>query len=195
MNKKHILIVVLVVAAAASVLLVASHRAAYTEDAKQSKDAADADAVTTATAPPQEHEDEMKAAIDFIEKSRMGFLATVDEGMPRVRAFGIMKVESERLYFGTANTKDVFVQLKKTPYAEWIAMDPETYATLRVFGKVVFVDDIETRQEIIDSNPMIKKMYSGEKEKEFEVFYLEDIEFSWFGMPQAPRAAEGDAGQ
>jgi uncharacterized pyridoxamine 5'-phosphate oxidase family protein len=150
------------------------------------------DAVTTATGKPWEHGENMDAVVEFVMKNRMGFLATVDAGKPRVRAWGFMKYEEGRFYFGTANTKDVFVQLNDVPYAEWISMDPQTYSTLRIFGKVVFVDDIEIKRQIIADNPMIKDMYAGEKEKEFEVFYLTDIKTNWFSFAPIGEAPQED---
>ena len=134
----------------------------------------------------------MEAAIDFIQKNMMGFLATVDNGRPRVRAFAVLKIQADTLYFSTANTKAVFQQLKNEPYAEWVAMDSQTYTTLRVHGEVVFVDDMEMKREMIAANPMLKKMYSGEKQKEFEIFYLRNVELNWFGFSQAPKEIQED---
>lgn len=164
------------------------------EDAgSQTGQEAPPDAVTTATGRPWERGEGMDAVVEFIMKNRMGFLATVDHGRPRVRAWGFMKYEDGKFYFGTSNTKDVFAQINEAPYAEWISMDPQTYATLRVSGEVVFVDDIEMKRAIIAANPMIKDIYAGEKEKEFELFYLKDIETNWFSFTPLDESTE-DAG-
>ena len=82
------------------------------------------------------------------------------------------------------------MQLKDNLLAEWVTMDPATYTTLRILGEVVFVDDMETKREAIASIPMLQKMYAGEKAKEFEMFYLRDIELNWFGFSQAPKEAQ-----
>ncbi len=116
---------------------------AYTQDTEQSEKPAKADAVTMATAPPPDFKHDMEAALEFIEKNPLGFLATVDEGKPRVRAFALLKIEG----------------------------------------------DIETKREAIASMPMLQQMYAGEKEKEFEMFYLRDVELNWFGSSQAPEGA------
>jgi uncharacterized pyridoxamine 5'-phosphate oxidase family protein len=191
MKKSHIAILVLSVVLVV-LLSLGAQDPAYTEDEKQPEETTEADAVTMATAPTPDYPHDMEAAIDFIEKNVMGYLATVDNGKPRVRAFAVLKIEGDTLYFSTANTKAVFQQLKQTPYAEWVAMDPATWTTLRVLGEVVFVDDIGKKREAIASNPMIKNMYSGEKEKEFELFYLRDVELNWFGMSQAPEETKED---
>jgi uncharacterized pyridoxamine 5'-phosphate oxidase family protein len=117
----------------------------------------------------------------------MGFLATVENGMPKVRAWGHIKMEGETLYFATDNTKAVFQQLKAVPYAEYVVMNPATYSTLRVFGKVVFVDDIDIKKKTLEENDMLRMMFSGEREKTFEMFYMEDTELNWFAFSQTPK--------
>lgn len=189
MNKRHIFIVVFVVAAV-SALLVVTHKSAYTEGHKHAE--GKTDAVTMATAPPPEYPHDMEAAAEFLGNTMMGYLATVENGMPRVRAWSVLKVEGDTLYFGTDNTRAVFQQLKETPYAEYIAMNPNTYATLRVFGKVVFVDDVDMKKKAIESSPLLQKMYSGEREKEFEMFFMHDVELNWFAFGQAPDKAQED---
>jgi uncharacterized pyridoxamine 5'-phosphate oxidase family protein len=192
--------IVAFVAVAAAVLLVVLVRSpGVADDESQKADppaeqaqASEPDAVTTATGKPWEYGENLDAAVEFVMKNRMGFLATVDGGKPRVRAWGLMKYEDGKFYFGTANTKDVFKQLNDVPYAEWICMDPQTYTTLRIFGRVTFVDDIEMKKEIIAANPMIKDQYAGEKEKEFELFYMTDVKVNWFSFAPMGEAAEKD---
>ncbi|MFH1312998.1 MAG: pyridoxamine 5'-phosphate oxidase family protein [Candidatus Eisenbacteria bacterium] len=194
MKRRYTGIVVFLLAVVALVTLM-TQNPAYTEDKEQSEKPAKADAVTMATAPPPDFKHDMEAALEFIEKNPLGFLATVDNGKPRVRAFSILKTEGDTLYFGTSNTRAVFVQLKDNLLAEWVTMDPTTYTTLRVLGEVVFVDDIEMKREVIASMPMLEKMYAGEKEKEFEMFYLRNVELNWFGFSLAPKEAQEEMDQ
>jgi uncharacterized pyridoxamine 5'-phosphate oxidase family protein len=187
--KKHSVVSVLAAAALILLVIVLVRTPGIAGDdpkkdaaSEQQGQAKDVDAVTTATGKPWKHGEDMTEEVEFIQKNPMGFLATVDEGMPRVRAWGFMKYEDGKILFGTDNTKDVFKQLSAVPYAEWISMDAQTFTTLRVFGKVVFVDDIEMKRKIIAGNAWIKDMYSGEKEKDFEVFYLTDMKSNWFSF-------------
>ncbi|WP_176461708.1 pyridoxamine 5'-phosphate oxidase family protein [Anaeromicrobium sediminis] len=123
----------------------------------------------------------MSKELNFIKENPMGFLATTDEsGKPRVRGWGIMIDEENRIVFGTSNKKKVFRQLKANPHAEWIAMAKD-YSTLRVSGDVVFEEDMQTKLNIIEKTPVIKKLYTG-REDELEIFYLENIEYDWFEM-------------
>lgn len=124
----------------------------------------------------------MSKESEFIDKYNFGGkLATVDEnGRPRVRGFALMKQEDKRLVFATSNKKDVFRQLKTNPYAEWIVSSDE-HSTLRISGDVVFDDDHAVKEDVLYLNPVVRKMYTG-REDEFEVFYLENLEYKWFHL-------------
>jgi uncharacterized pyridoxamine 5'-phosphate oxidase family protein len=182
----------LFVVAAVTALLAVTHRSAYTEGHKHGEEA---DAVTMATAPPPDYPHDIKAAADFLGTTPIGYLATVENGKPRVRAWSHLKMAGDTLYFGTDNQRAVFQQLKETPYAEYIVMNPQTYATVRFFGEVVFVDDVNLKKKAIESNPMLKNMYSGEREKEFEMFYIPGPELNWFSFTQPPGEIKEDAAE
>jgi uncharacterized pyridoxamine 5'-phosphate oxidase family protein len=123
----------------------------------------------------------MSKELNFIKENPMGFLATVDEnGKPRVRGFGIMITEDNRILFGTSNKRRTFSQLKVNPYAEWITKSKNS-STLRVSGDVVIEEDMQIKLSTIENNPVIKNMYAG-REDEFEMFYLENVEYDWFEM-------------
>ncbi len=158
------------------------------EKAVKNKTMAKIDALTTATSAPNfdvkpvKRGDDMTEIGEFLKAHRMGFLATVDNGKPRIRAFGMMDLQGEKLIFSTSNKKDVFKQLKKEPYAEWIVMDQKTMKTLRVLGEVVFISDNAVKEKLVAGNAMLKKMYSGDRAKELEMFNLYILEANWFGF-------------
>jgi len=117
----------------------------------------------------------------FIKKNKIGFLATVDmNGQPKVRSFGVMEIQDNRLVFGTSNKKKVYEQLISNPCAEWLAVE-STNKTLRVSGAVEFEEDYNKKLQYIESNPMIKKIYNSRLD-EFELFYLYNLEYEWFEM-------------
>ncbi len=156
----------------------------YTED-KTAK----ADAVTAATGSQGmggTAEVNMKDVLEFAGKHRMGYFATVENGKPKVRAYSIMKIEGETIYFGTDRNGASYLQLQKVPYGEFVSMDPETYTTLRIAGEVKFVDDMELIKKTVEADPMLAKMYPGEKVKDFGMFYFIKVEPNWFGMWEFP---------
>ncbi|MCT4686882.1 pyridoxamine 5'-phosphate oxidase family protein [Vallitalea sp.] len=123
----------------------------------------------------------MSKELNFIKENPMGFLATVDEnGKPRVRGFGLMITEDNRILFGTSNKRRTIKQLKVNPYAEWITKSKNS-STLRISGDVVIEEDMQTKLNTIQNNPVIKKLYAG-REDEFEMFYLDNVEYDWFEM-------------
>jgi len=181
---KSLMIVACLVAVAVTLAVLATGGPGYTED-KPAK----ADAVTAATGSLGNDGTDtvnMEDVIGFLDAHRMGYFATVEDGRPRVRAFAIFKIEDGTIYFSTHNDGATFQQLKEVPHAEFITNDPKTYTTLRVSGDVVFVDDMETKRKAIQSDPMMARMYTGEKEKDFEMFYLVNVEPIWWGMWEFP---------
>jgi uncharacterized pyridoxamine 5'-phosphate oxidase family protein len=61
----------------------------------------------------------MKKVSKLLTENPMGFLATVENGEPRVRPWGFMFEENGKFYFCTNNTKDVYRQLQASPYVEF----------------------------------------------------------------------------
>ena len=50
----------------------------------------------------------MKEVLEFLKENGNGFLATMEEGKPRVRPFQFMLEAEGRFYFCTSNAKDVY---------------------------------------------------------------------------------------
>ncbi|HWQ62506.1 MAG TPA: pyridoxamine 5'-phosphate oxidase family protein [Negativicutes bacterium] len=114
----------------------------------------------------------MKEVIAFLNANPMGSLATVEEGKPRVRPWGFMLEEDGRLWFCTANTKDVFRQLQQNPAVEFTATSKEM-VTVRVRGEVKFSKDMAMKNKIIEHSPLVKSIYKTADNPVFEIFHLE----------------------
>ena len=106
------------------------------------------------------------------DKSAIGYLATIDDGKPRVRPWGFMFEENGRLYFCTASTKDVYKQLTTVPYIEY-SKTTKDMAWVRVTGEIIFEDDIKIKEKIFEHAPMLKNLYQSSDNPIFKVFYLE----------------------
>lgn len=127
----------------------------------------------------------MKEVIDFLNSNPMGSLATVENGKPRVRPWGFMLEEEGKLWFCTANTKDVFQQLQKNPAIEFTSSS-QAYITVRVRGEVIFSKDLEMKKEILEHNPMVKNIYQTPDNPVFEIFFLahgKAVLFDFSGQP------------
>lgn len=114
----------------------------------------------------------MKEVIKFLQENSAGFLATVSGGKPKVRPFQFMLEEGGELFFCTANTKDVFKQLKANPYVEFSSMTP-SFAWIRLSGEVKFSDDKAVKEQILATNGLVKSIYQSADNPVFEIFYLD----------------------
>lgn len=116
----------------------------------------------------------MNEVIEFLNENPVQYLATVDlDGKPRVRPFQFMLEEEGKLYFCTNNQKNVYKQLKKSPYVEITTSSP-TFAWIRLRGKAVFSDDIKIKKAIIESNELVKSQYQTANNPIFKIFYLDE---------------------
>lgn len=117
----------------------------------------------------------MKEVLELMRKNSVGFLGTVEEGKPRVRPFEFQFEEGGKYYFCTANTKDVWTQLKQIPYIEFACTSKEM-VTVRIRGMIKFSNDVGIKNRIIEHNELIRSIYQEASNPVFEVFYLDSGE-------------------
>lgn len=86
------------------------------------------------------------------------YLATLENGEPRVRGVQIYAVDERGLIFHTAETKAMYAQIKAHPKVELCVLDPETHAQYRVRGEFEETADLELKKEIFahPSRPYLK---------------------------------------
>jgi uncharacterized pyridoxamine 5'-phosphate oxidase family protein len=114
----------------------------------------------------------MKEVTDFYTKNPVGSLATVENGKPRVRPFQFLFADSQKLYFCTANTKDVYRQLKANPAIEFVSTSPE-YVFMRASGEAKFSKDMALKKRVLDTYDMIRGIYQTPENPVFEIFCIE----------------------
>ena len=133
----------------------------------------------------------MEEVIKFLKENRIGFLASVDNGKPRVRPWAFMLEEKRKFYFCTNTTKDVYKQLKNVPYIEFSCTNKEFNAWLRLSGQITFSDDRKIKEKIIESNDLLKNVYKTADNPIFTIFYLEHGTASiWSFSEQTPKRFE-----
>lgn len=116
----------------------------------------------------------MNEVVKFLKENPVQYFATVGlDGKPKVRPFQFMLEKEGNLYFCTNNKKDVFAQLQKCPYVEISTSSPK-FAWIRLNGKVVFSNDMETKKAIIENSNLVKSLYKSAENPIFEIFYLKD---------------------
>ncbi|MDR3568084.1 MAG: pyridoxamine 5'-phosphate oxidase family protein [Syntrophobacteraceae bacterium] len=114
----------------------------------------------------------MQEIVQFLKENITGFLATVDNGKPRVRPFQFMMEKDGRLYFCTNNTKDVFKQLSVNPSVEFCSLSPN-FQWIRLAGNIQFTDDPALKSEVLQASEMVKSIYQTPDNPIFVIFYLE----------------------
>lgn len=129
----------------------------------------------------------MQEIIKFLEENNLGCLATIYQGKPVVRPWQFQFEQDGKFYFGTANTKKVYQQLRDTPYAAFASFS-KTMATVRLSGKVVFESGSEMKAMVLEKNKMLQNIYGtpDNPDPSFEVFYLYQGEASYTEFGKEP---------
>jgi uncharacterized pyridoxamine 5'-phosphate oxidase family protein len=114
----------------------------------------------------------MKDIVKFLEENYNGFLATLENGKPRVRPYRfVMEIEG-KLCFATNNTKEVGRQLAANPAMEF-SSSSKPGGWPRVNGDCKFVKDMKIKEKVIAESEYVKGFYKTADNPAFEVFYLD----------------------
>ena len=102
----------------------------------------------------------MKEALKFLQDCGTFYLATDDNGQPRVRPFGAVAEFEGKLYITTNNQKNVYHQMLKNPKVEMSGTIGGQW--IRVTGEVKEDTHREARVAMLDANPSLSGMYSAD---------------------------------
>lgn len=125
----------------------------------------------------------MQKVYDFLKAAGTYFLATVDNGQPRVRPFGTIDLFNGKLYIQTGLKKDVAKQLLSCSKAEVCAFKDGRW--LRVSGDLVLDDSREARKHILDAYPDLRAMYN-EDDGNTAVFCFKNATATFCSFTSAP---------
>ncbi len=110
------------------------------------------------------------------------YLATTENGEPRVRPFGFMMVFEDRLYFGCGTHKAAYTQMMENPYVELCSFNKGVF--VRVRGKAVMDDRPEVQEAMYAAGPFLKDTYNSETGLYHMCFYLEEMSAMEFHGPE-----------
>ena len=131
--------------------------------------------------------EQLQIVADRLAGAPMCFVATVDNGAPRVRPFQYQFESDGKLWFCTGKNKAVAGQLRADPRVEICAVGADM-GWLRVSGRVVFVDEPAIKESILAGQELIKSRYGSADNPDFAVFYLEHGTYTLDGFPgKSPR--------
>lgn len=113
--------------------------------------------------------------LSVIQHYTPAYLATVDEGLPRVRPWGLPHLDAEtgRLYFSTSSTKEVYRQLLAVPYVEYSQTSPDN-VWVRISGSVTFDESPAAKEALFQHEPQLANIYKTPDNPVFKIFYLEE---------------------
>lgn len=122
------------------------------------------------------------------EKSPVYYLATVEDGEPRVRPFGTIDLYDNRLYIQTGKNKKVYQQIKANPLVEICACAGPEW--VRVTGELVEDDSVEARKHMLDSYPDLRAMYD-ENDGNTVVLYLQNVQAAFESLADGSKRVVG----
>ena len=129
----------------------------------------------------------MQEVYDFLKKSGVFYLATVDNDKPRVRPFGALNIFEDKLYLQTGKVKAVSKQIQANPNVEICAFSEGKW--IRIEGILVRDDRREAKVAMLDANPELKGMYSADDDNT-EVLYFDKAKATFSSFTEPPRIME-----
>ncbi len=104
----------------------------------------------------------MEEIAAFFKKTGLFYIATIEDGKPRVRPFGNLMILQGAFFINTGRKKRFYAQIQRNPYVEICAFDKGTW--YRVEAKVTEVDDEKIKEQIMEGDPFVKKNYAQQME-------------------------------
>jgi uncharacterized pyridoxamine 5'-phosphate oxidase family protein len=123
----------------------------------------------------------LQKTLQFLQDNKTFYLATSENGRPRVRPFGLVIEHDGKLWFCTANIKPVYRQLQANPLVEISATSP-SMDWIRLSGKAVFENNSNVKRKAFEAMPHLTQIYKGPEDPAFEVFYLDHAEVVFQGL-------------
>lgn len=126
----------------------------------------------------------MNEVLEYLKACGTFYLATNEDGQPRVRPFGAVAEYNNKLYFVTNNKKKVYRQLIENPKIEISGMNKGTW--IRVEGKAVHDDNLAAREKMLADYASLKQMYSAD-DGIMEVLYIEEGTATIYSFKEEPK--------
>ena len=126
----------------------------------------------------------MQEVCEFLKAAGTYYLATDEDGQPRVRPFGTAHVFDGKLYIQTGKVKAVSRQMHANPRIEICAMHEGRW--LRIEASAVLDDRREARVSMLEAYPSLKAMYSPD-DGNTEVWYLRNATATFYSFTDAPK--------
>ena len=129
----------------------------------------------------------MQEVYEFLKKCATYYLATEEDGQPRVRPFGTIDLFDGRLTIQTGKVKEVSRQMLRNPRVELCAFDGERW--LRLAATAVEEPRLEAQKHMLDAYPSLQSMYQP-GDGNTQIFALEGVTATFSSFTEAPRTVK-----
>lgn len=125
----------------------------------------------------------MEEVYRFLKECETYYLATVDNGVPRVRPFGTVNLFENKLYIQTGKVKNVSKQIEANGNVELCGFKNGEW--IRVSGNLKRDDRVEAKKDMLDNYPNLRGMYD-ENDDNTEVLYFENMNATIYAFTHEP---------
>ena len=115
----------------------------------------------------------MNEVLEFLKNCKVFFVATAEEGKPKVRPFSFVMMHEEKLYFVTGNQKPFFKQIKVNPEIEICGLNSKM-EWIRLSGKAVVDSRLEIKEKVFEVSPFLINTYQSAENPTMECFYIDE---------------------
>ena len=129
----------------------------------------------------------MKRVYDFLKKTSVYYLATVEGAQPRVRPFGTINEFEGKLYIQTGKVKPTSKQLMANHKAEICAFTDGAW--IRIACELIEDDRFEAKKSMLDAYPNLRSMYD-ENDGNTQVFYMKNAVATFASFGKSPEVVE-----
>lgn len=129
----------------------------------------------------------MKEVYEFLKKSGVFYLGTIDGDKPRVRPFGALNIFEDKLYIQTGKIKNVSKQMKINSNIEICSFSEGKW--IRIEAQAIEDNRLEAKVSMLDNNPELKTMYNAEDDNT-EVLYLKNAKATIYSFTEEPKIIE-----
>ena len=115
-----------------------------------------------------------KEILAFITKNQACFLATVENGKPRVRGMTMHRADENGIIFVTGKNKDLYHQLIANPSVELCFFSPTERIQVRINGTAEPVEDMDLKREVVQNRPFMQPWIEKNGYENLALFRVKD---------------------
>ncbi len=122
---------------------------------------------------------------EAFQANKVCFLATVENGEPKVRPVSPMALSEGKLWFCTFRSRNIYRQLTIHPGLQMFSLGQDT-SSVRITAKAVFEDNRAVKQIGLDTRPNLPRLFGRADNPEFIAYYLAEAKAELRSAPNLP---------